>query len=88
MNGSSFYYRVALALSWTASWLSRRLRRGSGNVIGGAVLLRLAPGGVAARARSCRIVIVSGTNGKSTTTAMITAALRTRGPVRHVALAW
>jgi UDP-N-acetylmuramyl tripeptide synthase len=73
--------RAALRAARTARWLSRRLRRGSGNVIGGAVLLRLAPGGVRTLARSRRITIVSGTNGKSTTTAMVTAALRTAGPV-------
>lgn len=55
--------------------------RGSGNVIGGAVLLRLAPGAVTALARGHRIAVVTGTNGKSTTTAMIVAALRSRMPV-------
>ncbi|HEU4568936.1 MAG TPA: MurT ligase domain-containing protein [Marmoricola sp.] len=74
-------FRMALLLARVAAGLSRRLGRGSGRVIGGAVLLRLAPADIASRARACRITIVSGTNGKSTTTAMITSALRTRGPV-------
>ncbi|GAB7003441.1 MurT ligase domain-containing protein [Nocardioides sp. AN3] len=77
----SVRYRVALRLARVASWLSRTLTRGSGHVIGGAVLLRLASRDVAAQARSHRITIVSGTNGKSTTTAMIAAALRRHGPV-------
>jgi lipid II isoglutaminyl synthase (glutamine-hydrolysing) len=79
--GPSFHHRLALRLAQTASWLSRLLRRGSGNVIGGAVLMRLAPSAVVASARTHRIIIVSGTNGKSTTTAMIVAALRTQSPV-------
>jgi UDP-N-acetylmuramyl tripeptide synthase len=81
MHGPPLSFRLALRLARMASWLSRRLRRGSGNVIGGAVLMRLAPAGVAARARTRRIIIVSGSNGKSTTTAMIAAALRTELPV-------
>jgi UDP-N-acetylmuramyl tripeptide synthase len=81
MGASSVRYAVALRLARAAAWLSRRLRHGSGNVIGGAVLLRLAPAGVAARARSHRVTIVSGTNGKSTTTAMVAAALRARASV-------
>lgn len=74
-------FRVALALGRGAAWLSRRLPGRSGNVIGGAVLLRLAPHALPSVASGHRITIVSGTNGKSTTTAMITAMLRTDGPV-------
>jgi UDP-N-acetylmuramyl tripeptide synthase len=74
-------FGAALLVARVAAGLSRRLGRGAGNVIGGAVLLRLAPAGLASRARLRRITIVSGTNGKSTTTAMITSALRTQGPV-------
>jgi UDP-N-acetylmuramyl tripeptide synthase len=81
MAGSSVRYRVALRFARIAVWLSRRLRGGAGNVIGGKVLLLLAPGEIEELARSHRITIVSGTNGKSTTTAMITAALRTAEPV-------
>ena len=81
MHRPSPTYRAAFLLGRAARWLSRRLLHRGGNVIGGAVLLRVAPGGVRALARSRRITIVSGTNGKSTTTAMITAALRTTGPV-------
>jgi UDP-N-acetylmuramyl tripeptide synthase len=62
----------------TAALLSRRLRGGSGLVIGGRVLLAAAPGAVAALSRGRRITLVSGTNGKTTTTGLIAAAL---GPV-------
>ena len=74
-------YRAALVVARLAAWLSRRLLHRSGNVIGGAVLRRLALPSVLAQARGHRIIVVSGTNGKSTTTAMVTAALRTAVPV-------
>lgn len=63
------------------AWLSRRVLHRGGNVIGGAVLLRLAPRRLAAKARRHRITLVSGTNGKSTTTAMVAAALGAAAPV-------
>ncbi|MCL2540895.1 MAG: MurT ligase domain-containing protein [Nocardioidaceae bacterium] len=81
MTGISIRYRAALALARALAWASRHLLHRGGNVIGGAVMLRLAGGGIAAKARRHRITIVTGTNGKSTTTAMITAALRVRGAV-------
>lgn len=81
MKTRSPRYRAALALARAAAWASRRLLHRSGSVIGGAVLLRLAPGGLAQLARQRRITFVSGTNGKSTTTAMIVAALRRHAQV-------
>ncbi|GAB3867591.1 MurT ligase domain-containing protein [Nocardioides maradonensis] len=71
----------ALLLARLVAWLSRRVLHRGGNVIGGAVLLRLAPRRVAAKARRHRITLVSGTNGKSTTTAMVAAALGAAAPV-------
>lgn len=81
MSASSFRFQAALALARLAAWLSRTLLHGSGNVIGGAVLERLALRDVTGKAHRHRITIVSGTNGKSTTTAMIAAALSTATPV-------
>src|SRR3954451_4183641 len=75
--------RVALGrvLGRAAADLSRRTGRGSGGVIDGRVLLALAPS--AAQELSCgrEIVLVSGTNGKTTTTAFLAAMLRSTGPV-------
>ena len=75
--------RVALGrlLGGAAAGVSRRTGRGSGGVIDGRVLLAVAPW--AARELSCgrESVLVSGTNGKTTTTAFLTAMLRTVGPV-------
>ncbi|HET7070539.1 MAG TPA: MurT ligase domain-containing protein, partial [Nocardioides sp.] len=58
-----------------AGALSRRLRDGSGLVIGGRVLLAVEPRAVSELSRDRSITLVSGTNGKSTTTALIVAAL-------------
>src|SRR5919199_913082 len=65
------------------SGLSRRMGLGSGAMIGGRVALRLAPGALARLAAGRRVVLVSGTNGKTTTAHMLAAALRSRGAVAH-----
>jgi UDP-N-acetylmuramyl tripeptide synthase len=72
---------VATALGDAAGWSSRRLGRGSGEVIAGRVIQTVAPDALALRLEGRPIAIVSGTNGKSTTTALLAAAARTRGPV-------
>jgi UDP-N-acetylmuramyl tripeptide synthase len=55
--------------------LSRALGRGSGTVAGGRVGLLLDPGLLATLAGGRRVALVSGTNGKTTTTRMLSAAL-------------
>jgi UDP-N-acetylmuramyl tripeptide synthase len=52
---------------------SRLLHRGAGTVAGGRVGLRLAPSLLTTLARGRTIIIVSGTNGKTTTTALCVA---------------
>jgi UDP-N-acetylmuramyl tripeptide synthase len=63
--------------------LSRGTRLGSGGVIGGRVLLALAPQAPRELAEGREVVLVSGTNGKTTTSTYLAACLRTRGPVDH-----
>jgi UDP-N-acetylmuramyl tripeptide synthase len=58
-----------------ANWLSRSLGRGSGTVAGGRVGLALDPGLLSTLARGRRVALVTGTNGKTTTTRMLVAAL-------------
>ena len=72
---------VARYAALAAGVLSRRLRGGSGLVIGGRVLLTIEPHAVAELSRGRSIVLVSGTNGKSTTTALTVAALGNDTPV-------
>ncbi|WP_020494678.1 Mur ligase family protein [Sciscionella marina] len=72
--------RFAVGAGRFVAWLSRIAGFG-GHVIGGRIALLLHPGCLAELACGRRIVLVSGTNGKTTTTAMLTAALRAEGPV-------
>ncbi|MGI9146897.1 MAG: MurT ligase domain-containing protein [Chloroflexota bacterium] len=64
-----------------AAVLSRRLGRGGGTVIAGHLVPRLAPGALREVTRSLPngSIVVSGTNGKTTTTRLISHLLRTAG---------
>ncbi|MCV7224007.1 Mur ligase family protein [Mycolicibacterium elephantis] len=73
--------RAALAAGAAARWASRVTGRGAGAMIGGLVALALDKSLLRQLGRGRRSVVVTGTNGKSTTTRMIAAALRTLGPV-------
>jgi len=64
-----------------AASLSRHLRGGSGLVIGGRVLTAVAPDAPSVLSRGRRVLLVSGTNGKTTTTALLAAALSGGPPV-------
>ncbi len=72
---------AALIAGRTAASLSRRLGRGGGTVIAGHVIARVAPtalGGIT-RLLPLGSVVLSGTNGKTTTTRLIAHILRTSG---------
>ncbi|MEO7555955.1 MAG: MurT ligase domain-containing protein, partial [Acidimicrobiales bacterium] len=71
--------RVATALGRATSTVARRVRRGGGSVIGARVTLALAPDVLDELGAGRRVAIVSGTNGKSTTTAMLAAACSAAG---------
>ena len=73
--------RVASAAGAAARFASRALGRGSGGMIGGEVALRISPKLLAELAAPVSCAIVTGTNGKSTTTRMVRAALECAGPV-------
>ena len=75
--------RVAVVASGWASGLSLRLGRGAGGIIGGRVALAVDPQVLRHLACGRRIVLVSGTNGKTTTSHLLAALLRTVGPVAH-----
>jgi UDP-N-acetylmuramyl tripeptide synthase len=57
--------------------------RGRGTVIGGAIATKVDPRTLQRLAAGRTTAIVSATNGKSTTTTMLAAAVRSRGPVAH-----
>ncbi|MDQ6641057.1 MAG: MurT ligase domain-containing protein, partial [Actinomycetota bacterium] len=73
--------RGALRAARLAELASRKSGRGAGGVIGGRVLMALIPNAAHALARGRPAALISGTNGKTTTTAYLAAALRTLGPV-------
>jgi lipid II isoglutaminyl synthase (glutamine-hydrolysing) len=65
--------QVASAAVRTVNRLSRMTGRGSGTVVGGRVGMKIAPDLVASLASGRTVILVSGTNGKTTTTSMIVA---------------
>src|ERR687887_2042767 len=72
---------AALLAGRAAAVLSRRLGRGGGTVIAGHLVPRLAPGALrdVTRALPNGSIVVSGTNGKTTTTRLLSHILRGAG---------
>ena len=77
---------VGIAAGQAAAAASKLSGRGSGASIKGQVLLRIAPDAFATLLAGRRIASISGTNGKTTTTHLLTAAVRQGTPDadRHV----
>ncbi|MEU8818167.1 MurT ligase domain-containing protein [Actinoplanes sp. NPDC048796] len=73
--------KVATSVSKTAAALSRAAGRGDGSVIGGWIGLKIDPELLSHLATGRAIALVSGTNGKTTTTRLAAAALGVLGPV-------
>ncbi|NBQ42842.1 MAG: DUF1727 domain-containing protein, partial [Mycobacteriaceae bacterium] len=70
--------RAALGVGAAARWASRVTGRGAGAMIGGLVAMTLDRSILRQLGEGRRTALVTGTNGKSTTTRMLAAALRTR----------
>lgn len=77
------YLRIVLLKAKALGALSRALGRGNGIVIAGRLILKFAPNAVEKIARNKRVVLISGTNGKSTTSKLIAEALRTKFSIAH-----
>ncbi len=73
--------RLASLAGRSSASLSRALGRGAGGMFGGKVALTISPNILGELAAGKRIVLVTGTNGKSTTTRMTTESLRALGQV-------
>ncbi len=73
--------KAAVAAGRTARGLSRLLGKGQGGMVGGKVALKVDPSILKELAAGRQIVLVTGTNGKSTTTRLIAQALGTLGNV-------
>ncbi|MDT0446330.1 MurT ligase domain-containing protein [Streptomyces johnsoniae] len=78
--------RLAVTAGKAAAAVSRAAGRGSGSVIGGRVALKVDPDLLARLAGHLDVVLVSATNGKTTTTRLIAEALRAGGEVVSNAL--
>jgi UDP-N-acetylmuramyl tripeptide synthase len=76
-------YRVAVRTGAAAATVSRRLGLGEGGIIGGRVTLTLDPHALSRLAAGRSVALVSGTNGKTTTSHLLAALLGTAGPVAH-----
>jgi len=73
--------KLATTIGRTAAALSRATGRGDGAVIGGRIGLMIEPELLALLAADRMVALVSGTNGKTTTTRFTTAALGVLGEV-------
>jgi lipid II isoglutaminyl synthase (glutamine-hydrolysing) len=73
--------KLATSVSRGAAALSRATGRGDGSVIGGRLGMIIDPDLLAHLATGREIALISGTNGKTTTTRLATAALGVLGPV-------
>ncbi len=77
------YLKIVLFKAKALGALSRALGRGNGVVIAGWFILKFAPNAVVKLAANKRVVLISGTNGKSTTSKLIAEALGTKYSVAH-----
>jgi lipid II isoglutaminyl synthase (glutamine-hydrolysing) len=71
--------RLATGIGGAAGRVSRLTGRGDGSVIGGVLGLRVEPDLLRLLAADRQVILVTGTNGKTTTTRLITAALGALG---------
>jgi lipid II isoglutaminyl synthase (glutamine-hydrolysing) len=71
--------RIAASVGGAAATVSRIAGKGDGSVIGGIIGLRLQPDLLSLLAQGRQVILVTGTNGKTTTTRLITAALGALG---------
>ena len=73
--------RIAIAVAKSAGFLSKSLGRGSGETLPGRVLLALCPNAIELLSASRVVILVSGTNGKTSTTKELVSQVRTVGTV-------
>jgi UDP-N-acetylmuramyl tripeptide synthase len=78
---TSARFTLARTSGGLAAALSRLTGRGDGTTIGGRVTLAVDPHALSTAAAGRDLALVTGTNGKTTTRALLVAALETRGRV-------
>lgn len=73
--------RAGFVLGRTAGAISRATGQGAGGTLPGRVVLALRPHALRSLSMHRQVILVSGTNGKSTTTRLLASALAALGPV-------
>jgi len=81
LTASALRYRAAATLGAATAGLARFTGLGAGTATGGRVTLAVEPRALRRATSGRQLALVSGTNGKSTTRTMLTAALGSVGPV-------
>ena len=77
------YLRIVIFKARALGWLSRTLGRGNGIVIAGHFINKFAPNAVKKISANMRVILISGTNGKSTTAKLIAESLGTKYSIAH-----
>lgn len=77
------YLKIILQLAEALGALSRLLGQGSGVMVAGRLILALTPNAVRTLAKGKRVILISGTNGKSTTAKLIAQTLATKYQIAH-----
>ena len=72
---------LAITIAQATGALSKALGRGSGETLPGRVLLALCPNAIELLSQSRVVILVSGTNGKTSTTKELVSQVRTVGTV-------
>jgi lipid II isoglutaminyl synthase (glutamine-hydrolysing) len=73
--------KIAMLIAGSAGFLSKALGRGAGETLPGRVLLALCPNAIELLSASRVVILVSGTNGKTSTTKELASQVRTVGSV-------
>ena len=73
--------KIAMLIARSAGFLSKSLGRGAGETLPGRVLLALCPNAIELLSASRVVILVSGTNGKTSTTKELASQVRTVGTV-------
>jgi len=69
-------YRIALLLGQLVSFLSQKLKRGTGEQIAGRVITAISSNAISIAAKNKEIIVVSATNGKTSITRLIASAIK------------
>jgi lipid II isoglutaminyl synthase (glutamine-hydrolysing) len=73
--------KIAMLIARSAGFLSKSLGRGAGETLPGRVLLAFCPNAIELLSASRVVILVSGTNGKTSTTKELASQVRTVGTV-------